>query len=599
MSIQKYSINNSPIQTILTWIQSREIAVPEIQRPFVWDSSKVRDLVDSLYRGYPIGYLITWRNPQVKLKDGTASQGKRILIDGQQRVTALMAALLGHEIINNDYKRTKIVIAFQPQEEKFEVYNPAIAKDNSWIPDISKIILMEVKVPKFVKEYCKHNSKADEDKIYENIELLRGIINNPLGIIELNSDLDIETVTEVFIRINSQGKALSQADFAMSKIAANEIYGGNTLRKSIDYFCHLAIVPEFYKQILDLDKNFTETEYFKEMAWLKDEKDDLYDPLYTDMLRVSFTSEFKRGRLQDLVALLSGRNFETRTYEENIAEQSFELLKIGIMKFMNKTNFQRFLMIVRSSGFIDVSMLRSQNVLNVAYMVYLMLHSQKENPNKIETFVRRWLVLSILTGRYSGSPESRIDFDIKKIDEIGIGKYLASVEESELSEAFWSAGLPSQLNTSVASSPYFGVYLASQVKTNDKGFLSKDITVKDLIELRGDVHHLFPKHYLKKRGLHRGKYNQIANYVMMQSEINIAVGDQEPAKYFSEILEKIREGKPSKYGAISDIETLQENFKAHCIPDGMENNTIENYDGFLEARRKLMALKIRDYYFKL
>ena len=69
MQIEKYSVNHHPIQTLLTWIELGEIAIPEIQRPFVWDASKVRDLIDSLYEGFPIGYLIAWRNPNVKLKD--------------------------------------------------------------------------------------------------------------------------------------------------------------------------------------------------------------------------------------------------------------------------------------------------------------------------------------------------------------------------------------------------------------------------------------------------------------------------------------------------------------------------------------------------
>ncbi len=598
MSIQKYSVNQHPIQTILSWIQSGEIAIPEIQRPFVWSNSKVRDLIDSLYQGYPIGYLIAWRNPTVRLKDGTTSQGKRILIDGQQRVTALMASLLGRQIINVDYKKTRITIAFHPQERKFEVSNPAIQKDCLWVPDISTLISPEIKMLKMVQDYCQQNPGSNQDDIYESLELLRGIVNNPIGLIELNSDLDIETVTDIFIRINSQGVVLSQADFAMSKIAANETYGGNVIRKIIDYFCHMAVAPEFYQQIVELDPEFASTEYFNKMSWLKNETDDLYDPSYTDMLRVSFTSEFKRGRLEDLVALLSGRNFETRTYEESIAENSFKMLKDGIIKFMNETNFKRFLMIVRSAGFIDPAMIRSQNALNFAYILYLLAISVKSDPNKIETFVRKWLVISILTGRYSGSPESQIDLDVRRISETGIDKYLLDVEKAELSEAFWTAGLPQQMDTSVASSPYFSVYLAAQVKMNDHGFLSKDITVRDLITHRGDVHHLFPKNYLKKNGLTKGKYNQIANYVMMQSEINIAIKDRAPAQYFSEILANCKKGS-STYGAIVDEKQINDNFKMHCIPSGMENKTIEHYEEFLEHRRRLMALKIKEYYSKL
>jgi len=598
VAIQKYSVNQHPIQTLLTWIKSGEIAIPEIQRPFVWDATKVRDLIDSLYEGYPIGYLIAWRNPTIKLKDGTSSEGKRILIDGQQRVTALMASLLGEQVINKDYKRTKITIAFHPKERKFEVSNPAIAKDKAWITDIADVLSPDVKMLKLVSVYCEKNNDTDQDDIYESIELLRGIVNNHIGLIELNSDLDIETVTDIFIRINSKGAVLSQADFIMSKIAANEIYGGNKLRKCIDYFCHLAVAPEFHKQLADMDPEFAATEYFQKMAWLKNENDDLYNPSYIDMIRVAFTSEFKRGRLGDLVALLSGRNFETRNYEDAIVEESFITLKKGILSFMNETNFKRFVMILRSAGFIESSMIRSQNAINFAYVVYLVSRSQKIEPSNIESYVRRWFVMSVLTGRYSSSPETAFDFDSRQIDAIGLTAHLKNVEAAELSDTFWHVGLPQQMNTSVANSPSFNVYLAAQVHANDKGFLSRDITVRDMITHRGDIHHLFPKNYLKKFNLPRGIYNQIANYVMMQSEINIAVGDKAPSKYFSDILKQCQTGVVV-YGAITDWEQMQENFVAHCIPSGMETKDISHYDGFLEERRKLMALKIKNYYMKL
>jgi uncharacterized protein with ParB-like and HNH nuclease domain len=97
MSTQRYSVTPHPIETLLTWVKSGEIAIPEIQRPFVWQATQVRTLLDSLYQGYPVGYLIAWRNPTVRLKDGTPSASRRILIDGQQRVTALMSVLLGRE----------------------------------------------------------------------------------------------------------------------------------------------------------------------------------------------------------------------------------------------------------------------------------------------------------------------------------------------------------------------------------------------------------------------------------------------------------------------------------------------------------------------
>ena len=595
MIIQKFSVNNHPIQTLLSWVESNEIAIPEIQRPFVWEATKVRDLIDSLFRGYPIGYIIAWQNPTVRLKDGSSSRGKKILIDGQQRITALMAALLGKEIIDKDYRRKRIIIAFNPDEMIFEVSNSAIQKDKRWISDISKVFRPDFKILDKLKEYCTYNPEIPEDKILTAIDSLKSIINIPVGLIELSPELEISEITEIFIRINSSGVVLNQADFAMSKIAVDEKNGGNLLRKAIDYFCHLAVEPEYFRQLKEIDKDFINTEYFQKMLWLKDDKDDIYDPSYTDMLRVSFTSKFRRGRLQDLVALLSGRDFETRQYKEEIAEQSFNKLREGVLDFMNENHFKKFVMIVRSAGFIDSSMIRSQNALNFAYILYLTLRELNYNQAKIEQLVRKWFVLSVLTSRYSSSPESQFDIDIRRVYEQGPEEYIKNVISAELSDTYWTIGLPQNMDNSVASSPIFNVFLAAQVKMNDKGFLSKDITVKDLIELKGDIHHIYPKNYLKKQNYSRGMYNQIANYVMAQSEINIAIGDKEPEKYFSELINQC-ETKVAKYGAIIDIEQLRENLQANCIPLKLIEGETLNYEDFLKERRFLMANKIKEYF---
>ncbi|MRX62594.1 GmrSD restriction endonuclease domain-containing protein [Maribacter luteus] len=598
MDIQKYNVNQHLIETLLAWVKSGEIAIPEIQRPFVWDGSKVRDLMDSLYQGYPIGYIITWRNPNIRLKDGSTSEGKKILIDGQQRVTALTAAILGNYVIDKNYKRVKIKIAFNPIEEKFAVQTPVIVKDKQWIPDISKVLSGAVNSFNFTNDFINNNPGLDQNKIVAAINKLFNLAKKQIGLIDLAGELDIETVTEIFIRINSQGVILSQADFAMSKIAANDTYGGQELRKAIDYFSHLAVAPEFYQFIADNDADFAKTEYFQKMAWLKNENEDLYDPKYTDVLRVAFTTQFNRGKLSDLVSLLSGRNFETRTYEEEIAEASFKKLSDGVYHFMNETNFKRFVMIIKSAGFISSKMIRSQNAINFAYIVYLKLKAQGESPANIETYVRRWYVYSVLTGRYSGSPESTFDFDIRQIELKSFQDYLQEKEDGELSEAFWNASLVQSLNTSVTSSPYFHVYLASQVRANDKGFLSKEITVGDLITYRGDIHHIFPRNYLKKAGLTRGKYNQIANYVYMQQEVNIQVGAKAPEVYFGEILEQCK-GGALKYGGINELDELKTNLGQNCISETIFSMDIDNYEDFLQLRRKLMANKMKEYYFSL
>lgn len=598
MASEKYSVNSHLVETILAWINSGEIAIPEIQRPFVWNSTKVRDLIDSLYQGYPIGYIIAWKNPDIRLKDGSMSSGKKVLIDGQQRITALTAALLGREILDSDYNIKPIKISFNPITQVFEVQNPAILKNKEWINDISKLIKEEISLLALIKDYIEKNPDVNENQIEKVIEKLRGIIKKPIGMIELAPDLDITTVTEIFIRINSKGVVLSQADFAMSKIASNEEYDGHILRKAIDYFCHLAISPEFYPRLVNADEEFTTTDYFSKMKWLKNENDDIYDPDYSDLLRVAFTTEFNRGRLSDLVSLLSGRNFETRTFESDIAENSFNKLSKSVKRFMSETDFKRFVMCITSAGFNSSSLIRAQNPLNFGYILYLKMREQNEKAAKIERIVRKWYVMSVLTGRYSGSPESLFDFDIKQVNSRGAEDYLKDIEQANLSEAFWEASVVQSLNTSVASSPYFNTFLASQIYFKDKGFLSRDITVDDLIKYRGDVHHLFPRDFLKKKGLKRGQYNQIANYVYMQSDINIQIGNKEPKVYFNEILSQCESGKV-KYGNIENREELSANLTMNCIPNTIFTCEFEAYDQFLQERRKLIAVKLKKYYLSL
>ncbi len=291
------------------------------------------------------------------------------------------------------------------------------------------------------------------------------------------------------------------------------------------------------------------------MKWLQGEKEDLYDPSYIDMLRVVFGLEFKRAKLSDLVALLSGRNFEARTYEKVIIEDSFLKLREGMHAFMNETSFKRFLMIIRSAGFRKPSMIRSSNALNFAYMLYLLLSKEGRRPEGIESLVKRWFVMSILTSRATGSFESQFDRDIKQIEARGVDAVLAEIEEGQLGEGFWNVVLPQNMDRASSSSPFLMVFLAAQSNLNCRGFLSKDIAITDLLEQRGDLHHLFPKAFMKKNGRTWHDYNHVGNFVLMQQEINIRIGAKAPLEYMNSILDGVHDGS-IRYGAITTKEEL-------------------------------------------
>lgn len=598
---EKYSIEQKTVENILGIIRNGEVAIPEIQRPFVWKGKQVRDLVDSLFRGYPAGYLIIWQNPDVKLKDGQTSVGKKILIDGQQRVTALMTAIDGREVLFDDYTSKQIKIAFNPWAEEgestFEVQTPVHVKDKKWIPDISALFKPGFDDYEFIEEYVAANPTVERKAINKKIKALQQIVHRQMGVIMLDANLGIDEVTEIFVRINSQGKILNEADFAMSKIAADSKYGGNLLRKAIDYFCHLAVEPTFYSSVAR-DAEFMATDYASEMKWLKDDYKEIYDPDYSDMLRVSMMHQFKRGRLRDLVSLLSGRDFADRSFKDSIMQESFELLATGVHNFISEFNTKQFVQAIESAGFVSPKLLRSQLPLDFAYTLYLLLRENGDtwgvNKIAIKNVVRKWFVFSVLTGRYSSSPESKMDRDIRGIMDKGVVPYFSDIQAAELGDAFWNVNLVQMLETSSNTHPSFTVYVAAQVFFNDKSLLSST-PVAHLID-NGDVHHIFPKEYLKKAGVARSLYNQVANYTYLETPVNISIGKAAPNDYFGRAVRQCQDGR-IEVGTICDAAELAENLQTNCIPADVVNWSIDDYESkFLPARRKMMAEKIRKYY---
>lgn len=597
---EKYNASNISVEQILNFIKSGEIAIPEIQRPFVWKPKQVRDLIDSFYAGYPAGYLIISQSPDIRLKNGRLSEGKKIMIDGQQRMTALMTAIVGDEIIDANFKRKRIKISFNPfaaeDEERFKVQDNAILKDKRWIADIAVVFSSGFDSFSFIQEYCKKNSEVNPSELNSKIMQLLDIKNRQIGVITLNKELTIDEVTEVFIRINSQGTKLNQSDFVMSKIAANTKYSGNVLRKAIDYFSHLAIQPDWYAE-MEKDRDFIETDFAQKLSWLKNDKEEIYDPDYGDILRVALMCKFRRGKMKDLVSLLSGRDFETRDYKEEIAEDSFKKLTEGVLEFMSGYSFRQFVLAIKSAGFISKKLINSQMTLNFAYALYLLLsRDDSVEKGQIKRLVAKWYVLSTLTGRYISSPETVMDRDIRRIKEKGFSVFFKEVEDAELSDAFWEVGLVQNLDTSAINSPYFNVFTASQIRTTNKSLFTSGMKVEDLVQVMGDIHHIFPRAYLKKNGIkERSKYNQIANYTYLDTQTNISIGEAAPCDYFRKVVEQCRTGK-LEIGDICDEDVLRENLKENCIPCDIEKMDVSTYDEFLLNRRVLMAQKIKKYY---
>lgn len=607
IELQKYSTNSLPVSVLISQILSKQIAIPEIQRPFVWKAKQVRDLMDSLYKGYPTGYIIIWQNPNIKLKDGSLSVGKKIIIDGQQRITALMTAIAGLPIVNSDYKKCRIKIAFNPfaalsddkDAEIFAVQDSSHLKSKKWIPDIAEIFQTGFNMFGFVREYCTNNPDMRDSDLGEILSKLLNIGNRQIGIIELSDTLEIDLVTDIFIRINSKGTSLSQGDFVMSKIAADEKFGGNQLRKAIDYFSHLAIEPSFYSTIKENDVDFARSDYFPKMEWLKTDLETVFDPDCDDVLRVAFMHKFQRAKLADLVGLLSGRDFKTREYNETIIESTYKDLIDGVKNFINENNFKQFMIAIKGAGFVSNKLVTSNMALDFAYTLYLILKKNESIAvGEVKRLVQKWYVLSVLTGRYSSSSETAFAKDLRAIAEFGVEKVLSDIESATLSDNFWDIKIVQDLEYTSTNNPTFLVFLAAQITRNDISLLSNNVSVRELVLLGGDIHHIFPKDYLKKLGHEKSSYNQDANYVYLDKPVNQSIGNKAPNVYFEEAFNQC-DTKQIRVGAIVDKKQLIDNLNMNCIPENVRYMDESNYAEFLEQRRKMMAQKIKEYYYSL
>lgn len=570
-----------------------------MQRPFVWKATQVRDLVDSLYNGFPTGYLITWSNPQVRLKNGELSGNKMTLIDGQQRVTAIMAAIAGRKVVDEKYRLRNIAIAYNPFPEEgtehFEVQDSSHLRSKRWIPDISRVFEPSFSTFSFIKQYCKDNPDVDADALNTELERLRSLVHVQIGIIVLNQELDIDTVTEIFIRINSKGTVLDQTDFVMSRLSANDRYGGSGIRQTIDFFCHLLREPGFLKDLEQIDPEFYEDKG-KRMRWVTEQNSPVFEPAYADIIRAAFMYKYDRAKMADLVNLLSGRNFETKVYEETIIEDTFSKMSEAVDECVNEFNFKSFLECIESTGFVIQKQISSAMTIDFAYALFLRLRDSGMDCDRVKAYVGRWFVMSNITRRYSSSPESKMDRDLRMIRDKGFVQYLTEIEDSELSDSFWETKLIMDLETSRYSNPLFYTYLASQVFFNDCALLSLNTKVYSLARIDiGDVHHIFPKAYLAANGFQPAMYNQIANFAYISRPTNIAISDRAPNVYLGIVKGQCMTGRPV-IGDITDMDALVDNLRVNCVPENVFDMDCSDYEEFLRIRRRLMADRIREYY---
>lgn len=564
-------------------VEMGEIGLPDIQRPFVWKNSKVRDLFDSMYQGYPVGYLLFWETDAEKgvKQIGTFSHQKvphLLIVDGQQRLTSLFAVIKGISVIRENYDSEKIEIAFKPLEGKFDVADASIRRNPEWIPNISKCFAKDAsqfaivgdyitKLKKIREEDGKEFSIEEQTKCEMAFQKLFGIGSFPFTVLQLSAGIDEEQVAEVFVRINSKGKSLNQADFILTLMSVFWEDG----RKELEAFCKASRKPEKGKP--------GPYNYFIEP-----------DP--DQLLRVSVGIGFRRARLQYAYALLRGKDLESGKLSKEQREKQFAVLQAAQKKTLDLQNWHDFLSIIQKGGFRSSSMINSKGTLIYTYTLYIIGKEDfKVSDKELQNAISRWFFMSTITSRYiSSSPESAMERDLA--DFRGFTKaeeflnWINNTIKSELTEDFWETTLPARMETSSSNSPLNNCYIAA-LHLLDARALFSEIRIWDALDpttrakkSKVERHHLFPKNYLKSFGLEGTRItNQIANFAFVEWKDNIKISDSPPSEYLEEFKNIIPQDKLEKINYW------------HALPRDWESMT---YNEFLEERRKLMARVTKD-----
>lgn len=586
---QVFKTTDYTIGKLIDDIEIGDIALPDIQRPFVWyrNISKVRDLFDSIYKGFPIGYLLFWENAnRSDYKNIGFEEKKRkiprfLIIDGQQRLTALFAVMKNQEILTPDYEKKRLKIAFNPIQEIFKVGDAATDRDPEYIADLSTLWSGEgdfAIISSFISQLKeKREITKDEEKVISsNIQSLININKYPLTALEIAPNLEEEIVSDIFVRINSQGVSLTQADFILTLLSVYWEDG----RKEIEQFCmDSRKVPE------------NETRYSSFNYLIKPDPD--------DMLRILIGLSFQRARMKDVYSIIRGRNMETGEYSEELRTNQFEILKTNLPIVQDNTNWQSFLKILIGSGYKDEELISSKNAVLYSYVLYLIGKTNFDINNfELQKIIGRWFVMTSLTGRYSSSPETAFEKDLNKIKDFTSNTFVDGLEKiinDNLTNDFWETTLVSQMETSSAQSPEANAFYASLNKLGSPILFSRKL-VGDLYDPslklkkgRLEKHHIFPRNYLiSKYGFDsnkdKSKINQIANLTFLEFEDNIEISDTNPSEYYALVKKRFSESE------------LNEMLIQHAIP----NNFYElEYDDFLQKRRQLMAVVIRKAFNKI
>jgi hypothetical protein len=563
---------------LLKYIELGDIALPDIQRPFVWTKTKVRDFFDSLYRGFPVGSLMFWattaENGETR-KIGLEPRQRRaslLVVDGQQRLTSLYAVMRRKPVLDDTFKETFLEIAFRPRDGTFDVSDVATRNDPEFIPNISLFWTSNKPARRLINEFVdalrskRDITAEDEDAISHNLDRLFDLSKYPFTTLEIAKDVDEEAVADIFVRINNGGSKLGQSDFILTLLS---VFSPET-REALEDFSRRAQVPSAEGRPSPFNH--------------------IIQPGPDQLVRVAIALGFHRARLKAVYQLLRGKDVETGIVSAKHREEQFRRLEEATPKVLDLNSWHRYLACIVGAGFRSGALISSENAILNSYALFLIgKHQCGVDDKTLGRLIARWFFAASLSGRYSGSSETIMEEDLALVKSLGDPESFANAFEKALASVvtndFWETTLPHELQTSSVNSPAARAYLAAQIKLGAP-ILFSDRRIADLYDpaIRSERttlegHHLFPRSWLKEHGIRDTKHvNQAANLAYVEWPDNLDAGGEPPAEYLPRLRERF------------STSTWDVMCAAHALPLGWENMS---YDTFLSERRKLMARIIR------
>ena len=566
------------IASLMSDIEREVIALPDLQRPFVWEDTKVRDLLDSLFVGFPVGTLVFWHTSNDK--DARALGAERpglrattLVIDGQQRLTSLYAVMRGVEVVGKDGATRKITIAFRPRDGRFEVADAAIRNDPEFLPNVTELWNGTRPKPQIRRDLM--NALRDkgravdekyEDAVERNLDRAHAISDYRFPTVDIrktattqDEEATEEDVAEIFVRINNQGTRLGQADFVLTLLS---VFHGE-LRDRIEERARAMSQGT----VVGIDTQ--------------------------QLLRAVCGVAFGRARMSAVYRYLRG--VDPTTGEADTAGRLKRLgqLDDAAKECMEPTPWRDYLLRVQHAGFVSQALVASKNAIVNAYAFYIRGRKAGVPKSKLDEMIARWVFGTLLTARYSGSSETIFEQDLARVarlepdDADGFVRALDDAMGETLTGDYWTQSLVSALETQKARAPAALAFRAAQVVLGTRALFS-DQFLRNLLDPPADgaraaseAHHLFPTAWLHARGIReRRRVNQVANLADVGWHENSVIGGRGPAEYVPRLREKL---------AIDD-DRWGRMCAEHALPLGWESM---EYEEFLRERRRRMADIIR------